>query len=208
MRAGITISGGMQKGLSQNTHWRWEGGDNDLPQQPNGWDCGVFVVMMIACIVRGWTFWLLTRVSGVKIRAWLLETITSDSSRMRARECAKCGIAIDWEVVTSPVVTMLQCREAKECKTRCQRNRLKRRESVETWEVEVMNVTEHETSDIKKVTTQGKVESKDGKQGRTADLRKPESSTSKVRKAGSAKNGNIRRTITQEKVGGVVERRK
>jgi hypothetical protein len=100
MRAGIMISGDMQKGLSQNTHWRWEGGDNDLPQQPNGWDCGVFVVMMIACIVRGWTFGLLTRVSGVKIRVWLLETITSDSSRMRAREYAKCGIDIDWEVVT------------------------------------------------------------------------------------------------------------
>ena len=92
----------------------------------------------------------------------------------------------------SPVVTMLKCREAKECKTRCQRNRLKRRESVETWEVEVMNVTEHETSDIKKATTQGKVDSKDGKQGRTADLRKPESSTSKAKKAGSAKNGNRR----------------
>jgi hypothetical protein len=117
-RVGIMISDTVSEGMGQHGYWRWKGMEEGLPQQLNGWDCGVFVVMMIACIMRGWTFNLL-KVGGSHIRAWLLMAILSDSSRRRTRQCAKCGAAIDWEVVTSTVVSKLECQTTAECKARC-----------------------------------------------------------------------------------------
>ena len=42
-RVGIMISETVSKGPGQHAHWRWKGKEEDLPQQPNRWDCGVFV---------------------------------------------------------------------------------------------------------------------------------------------------------------------
>ena len=51
-RVGIMISETVSEGIGQHGHWRWKGMEKGLPQQLNGVDCGVFVVMMIACMVR------------------------------------------------------------------------------------------------------------------------------------------------------------
>jgi hypothetical protein len=162
-RVGIMISETVLEGTGQHAHWRWKGMEEGLPQQLNGWDCGVFVVMMIACIVRGWTFRLL-QVGGWQIRAWLLMAMLSDSSRRRTRQCTQCGAAIDWEVVTSAVVSKLRCQATAERKARCGLSkRCKKQVGLGVGEIAATQVTARRTENTTEAESLMKVDDDSGR---------------------------------------------
>jgi hypothetical protein len=119
--------------------------------------------MMIACIMRGWTFNLL-KVGGSHIRAWLLMAILSDSSRRRTRQCTKCGAAIDWEVVTSTVVSKLRCQATAECKARCgSSKRCKKHVGLGVGEVAATQVTARRTENTTDAESLMKVDDDSGR---------------------------------------------